>query len=89
MVLLTPNDGNVIAALVQFTGMPEERKKELLGKLEEDDARLVAEVLLGIRKDSTVSPAVQATVDHYRRWMENSRQRRLQREARQRSNRYR
>jgi hypothetical protein len=85
MVLLTPNDGNVIAALVQFTGMPEERKKELLGKLEEDDARLVAEVLLGIREDSTVSPAVQATVDHYRRWMENSHQRRLKREARQRS----
>jgi hypothetical protein len=87
MVLLTPNDGNVIAALVQFTGMPEERKKELLGKLEEDDARLVAEVLLGIREDSTVSPEVQATVDRYRAWVENNKRLRLKREARKRSNR--
>lgn len=89
MVLLTPHDGNVIAAFVQFPGMPEDRKKKRLDSLEEDDARLVAEVLLGIREDSTVSPAVLATVNHYRKWRENSEQRRLQREARQRSNRYR
>jgi hypothetical protein len=67
--------------------MPEERKKELLGKLEEDDARLVAEVLLGIREDSTVSPEVQATVDRYRAWVENNKRLRLKREARKRSNR--
>jgi hypothetical protein len=80
MVLLTPHDGNVMAAFVQFPGMPEDRKKKRLDSLEEDDARLVAEVLLGIREDSTVSPAVQATVNHYRKWMESSQERRRRRE---------
>jgi len=80
MVLLTPHDGNVMAAFVQFPGMPEERKKERLSSLEEDDARLVAEVFLGLRDDSSVSPAVLATVNHYRKWRENSAQRRLRRE---------
>jgi len=35
MVLLTPNDGNVMAAFVQFPGMPEERKKKRLASLED------------------------------------------------------
>jgi hypothetical protein len=80
MVLLTPHDGNVMAAFVQFPGMPEDRKKERLDSLEREDARLVAEVFLGIRDDSSVSSAVLATVNHYRKWRENSAQRRLQRE---------
>jgi len=80
MVLLTPHDGNVMAAFAQFPGMPEERKKERLVSLEEDDARLVAEVFLGMRDYSSVSPAVQATVNHYRKWVENSEQRRRRRE---------
>jgi hypothetical protein len=80
MVLLTPHDGNVMAAFVQFPGMPEERKKKRLNSLEEADARLVAEVFLGIRDDSTVSPAVLATVNHYRKWRENSAQGRRRRE---------
>jgi len=87
MVLLTPHDGNVMAAFVQFPGMPEDRKKERLDSLERKDAREVAEVLLGIREYSSVPPAAQATVDHYRRWMENSGQRRLKRDARSRSSR--
>jgi hypothetical protein len=80
MVLLTPHDGNVMAAFVQFPGMPEDRKKERLASLEREDARLVAEVLLGIRDDSTVSPAVMATVNHYRKWRDNGEQRRRRRE---------
>jgi hypothetical protein len=80
MVLLTPNDGNVMAAFVQFPGMPEDRKKERLASLQKEDARLVAEVFLGLRDDSSVSPAVLATVNHYRKWRENSAQRRLQRD---------
>jgi hypothetical protein len=80
MVLLTPHDGNVMAAFVQFPGMPEDRKKKRLDSLEDDDARLVAEVLLGIRGDSSVSPAVLATANHYRKWKDNSFQRRVQRE---------
>jgi hypothetical protein len=81
MVLLTPHDGNVMAAFVQFPAMPEDRKKKRLASLEREDARLVAEVLLGIREYATVSPAVQATVNHYRKWMDGSDQRRRQREA--------
>jgi hypothetical protein len=80
MVLLTPNDGNVMAAFAQFPGMPEEKKKERLATLEENDARLVAEVFLGLRDDSSVSSAVLATVNHYRKWRDNSAQRHLQRE---------
>ena len=80
MVLLTPNDGNVMAAFVQFPGMPEDRKKKRLDSLEKDDARLVAEVFLGLRDDSSVSPAVLATVNHYRKWRENSAEWRLRRE---------
>ena len=80
MVLLTPHDGNVMAAFVQFPGMSEERKKERLESLERDDARLVAEVFLGIRDDASVSPAVLATVNHYRKWRETSAQRHQQRE---------
>jgi hypothetical protein len=80
MVLLTPNDGNVMAAFVQFPGMPEERKKKRLASLEEDDARLVAEVFLGLRDDSSVSSAVLATVNHYRKWRDNSVEGRRRRE---------
>ena len=87
MIRLTPHDGNVIAALVQYTGIPEERKKEHLASLEEDDARLVGEVLVGVREYSSVSPEVQATVDRYRAWVENNKRLRLNREARQRSSR--
>jgi hypothetical protein len=83
----TPHDANVIAALVQFTGMPDERKKERLASLEEEDARLVGEVLVGVRDYATVSPEVQASVDLYRAWVENNRRLRLKREARQRSSR--
>ncbi len=87
MLRLTPHDGNVIAALAQFTGIPEERKKEHLASLEEEDARLVGEVLVGVREYSSVSPEVQATVDRYRAWVENNKRLRRQREARQRSSR--
>jgi len=87
MALLTPHDADVIAELVQFRGMPEEKKKELLAELEEDDAKLVGEVLLGFREYSAVSPEVQATVTRYRAWVENNRRLRLKREARQRSSR--
>jgi hypothetical protein len=69
-----------MAAFVQFPGMPEDRKKKRLDSLEREDARLVAEVFLGIRDDSSVPPAVLATVNHYRKWRENSAHRRLQRE---------
>jgi hypothetical protein len=75
----------VIAALVQFPGS--ERTKERLASLEEEDARLVGEILVGIRDDSSVSPEVQATVDRYRDWVKNNRRLRLNREARQRSSR--
>jgi hypothetical protein len=85
MLRLTPHDGNVIAALAQFTGIPEERKKEHLASLEEEDAR--GEVLVGVREYSSVSPEVQATVDRYRAWVENNKRLRRQREARQRSSR--
>jgi hypothetical protein len=87
MIVLTHHDANVIAALVQFPGSPEDMKKKRLASLEEEDARLVGEVLVGIREYSTVSPEVQATVDRYRAWVENNRQLRVNREARQRSSR--
>jgi hypothetical protein len=87
MLRFTPHDANVIAALAQFTGIPEERKKERLASLEEEDARLVGEVLVGVRDYATVSPEVQASVDRYRAWVENNRRLRLKREARQRSSR--
>ena len=85
MLRFTHHDANVIAALVQFPGS--ERTKERLASLEEEDARLVGEVLVGVRDYSSVSPAVQASVDLYRAWVENNRQRRLKREARQHSSR--
>jgi hypothetical protein len=85
MLRFTHHDANVIAALVQFPGSPEDIKKKRLASLEEDDARLVGEVLVGVRDYSSVSPEVQAAVDSYRDWMENNRQMRLKREARQRS----
>ena len=87
MLRFTHHDANVIAALAQFTGIPEERKKEHLASLEEEDARLVGEILVGIRDYSSVSPEVQATVDRYRDWVKNNRRLRLNREARQRSSR--
>ena len=71
MLRLTHHDANVIAALVQFPGS--ERTKERLASLEEEDARLVGEILVGIRDDSSVSPEVQATVDRYRDWVKNNR----------------
>jgi|HubBroStandDraft_4_1064222.scaffolds.fasta_scaffold622766_1 hypothetical protein len=80
MVLLTPNDGNVMAAFVQFPNMPDDRKKKRLASLEENDARLVAEVFLGMREDSSVSPAVLATVNHYRKWRDNRAEGRRRRE---------
>jgi len=87
MLRFTHHDANVIAALAQFPGSPEDRKKKRLASLEEEDARLVGEVLVGVREYATVSPEVQASVDLYRAWVENNRQRRLNREARQRSSR--
>ena len=73
----THHDANVIAALVQFP--VSERTKERLASLEEEDARLVGEILVGIRDYSSVSPEVQATVDRYRDWVKNNRRLRLQR----------
>lgn len=87
MLRFTPHDANVIAALAQFPGSPEDRKKKRLASLEEEDARLVGEVLVGIRDYSSVSPEVQATVDRYRDWVKNNRRLRLNREARQHSSR--
>jgi hypothetical protein len=87
MTLLTPHDANVIAELVQFRGMPEDKKKELLAELQEEDARLVGQVLIGVREHSSVSPEVRATVDRYRAWVENNKRLRRQRDARRRSSR--
>jgi hypothetical protein len=87
MTLLTPHDANVIAELVQFAGMPDGRQKELLAKLEEEEARMVGEAFLDPQKYSGASPEVQATVDRYRAWVENNKRLRLKREARKRSNR--
>ena len=87
MLRFTHHDANVIAALAQFPGSPEDRKQKRLTSLEGEDARLVGEVLVGVRDYATVSPEVQASVDLYRAWVENNRERRLKREARQRSSR--
>jgi hypothetical protein len=87
MLRFTHHDANVIAALVQFPGSPEDIKKKRLDSLEEENARLVGEVLVGVREYSSVSPEVQAAVDSYRAWVENNRRLRLNREARQRSSR--
>jgi len=84
--VLTHHDANVIAALVQFPGSPEDRKKRRLDSLEREDARQVGEVLVGLREYSSAPPEVQATVDRYRAWVENNRRLRLNREARRRSN---
>lgn len=46
MLRFTHHDANVIAALAQFPGSPEEMKKKRLASLEEEDARLVGEVLV-------------------------------------------
>jgi hypothetical protein len=85
MLRFTHNDANVIAALVQFPSSP--RNGERLASLEEEDARQVGEVLVGIREYSSAPPEVQATVDRYRAWVENNKRLRLNREARQRSSR--
>ncbi len=87
MLRFTHHDANVIAALAQFPGSPDDMKKKRLASLEEEDARLVGGVLVGVREYSTVSPEVQAAVDSYRAWVENNRRLRLNREARQRSHR--
>jgi len=87
MLRFTHHDANVIAALAQFPGSPEDMKKKRLASLEEEDARLVGEVLVGVREYSSVSPEVQAAVDSYRAWVENNRRLRLNREARQHSSR--
>jgi len=86
-IRLTHHDANVIAALVQFTGMPEEKKRELLAKLERDDGRMVGEALVDHQRYSAAPPEVQAVVDLYRAWVENNKRLRLNREARQRSSR--
>ncbi len=84
MLRFKPHDANVIAALAQFPGSPDERKKERLASLEGEDARQVGEVLAGFRDYSSVSPEVQSAVDNYRAWVENNRRLRLNREARMR-----
>jgi hypothetical protein len=83
MLRFAHHDANAIAALAQFPGS--ERTKDRLASLQDEDARLVGEVLAGVREYSSVSPEVQAAVDSYRAWVENNRRLRLKREARQRS----
>lgn len=87
MLRFTPHDANVIAALALFPGSPDERKKERLASLQAEEARLVGEVLAGVREYVSAPPEVQATVDRYRDWVENNKRLRLNREARQRSSR--
>ncbi len=83
----TPHDANVIAALAMFPGSPDERKKERLASLQAEEARLVGEVLAGVREKASTPPEVQATVNLYLAWVENNKRLRLNREARHRSNR--
>lgn len=88
MALLTPHDTGVIAELAHFPNMPDDKRDERLASLQEPDAREVAEVIVGLRDDSSVSPEVLATVERYRAWVDNNRRLSQKREARRSNSNY-
>jgi hypothetical protein len=87
MVRLTPHDSSVMTALAQYSNPSDQRKQELLDDLKSTEARLVGEAYLDPQKYDQAPDYVRATVDYLRKWVENNKRLRLNREARQRSSR--
>ena len=72
MIELTPHDAGVLSRLVQFHGLPIERRLEILNEIESLDARQVGEAVLDPAKLSEFSEPVRATVNRYQEWLENN-----------------
>lgn len=85
MVELTPHDSAALSRLVQFEGLPGERRKEILDGLESEEARMVGEAVLDPQKYSESTAPVRETVDRFRLWSENNRRLGRQRALRRRS----
>ena len=73
MVQLTPHDSAVLSRLVQFSGLPDEKRRELLGELQSDDAKMVGEVVLDRQKYDESPEQVRATVDRFEEWLKANR----------------
>jgi hypothetical protein len=83
MVELTPHDAAVLSRLVQFHGLPIEKRRKILDELESPEAREVGEGVLDSTKLSTASEQIRETVNRYQLWLENNqRLGRLRRRAR-------
>jgi hypothetical protein len=73
MVQLTPHDSAVLTRLVRFGRLPIEKRREILGELEGEDARRVGEAVLDSQKYSESSDQVRATVDRVQKWLDQNR----------------
>jgi hypothetical protein len=82
MVELTPHDSAALSRLVQFTGLPPQKRQEILEEIKAEDARRVGEVLLDPQKYPEAAPEVQATVTRFQEWMEANRRLAREREKR-------
>jgi hypothetical protein len=73
MVQLTPHDSAVLSRLVQFGRLPAEKRRELLGELESEDARRVGEVVLDPQKYAESPEQIRATFDRFEQWLQANR----------------
>ena len=85
MVELTPHDSAALSRLIRFEGLPIEKRREIFGEIEAPDARKVGEVFLDPAKYDGATPAVQATVNRFREWMDANRRLARQRATRRRA----
>jgi len=81
---MSPRDVSVIMGLVQYAPTSE-RWRELMNDLKGPEALQVAEAFFDQRKYDDAPEDVRATVDYLRKWLENTQQRRREREVRRRS----
>jgi hypothetical protein len=68
MVELSSHDSIALMRLVQYDGLPMERRRQIFSEILEDDAKAVGEVVLDPDRYSLAPERVQATVDHFREW---------------------
>jgi hypothetical protein len=85
MVGLTPYDSTMLTHLVRHPQLSPRQQNDLLTSLEKPEARQVGEALLDPRKYDEAPPDVRATVDHFKKWLENEQRLARLREARRRT----
>lgn len=72
MVELTPHDAAVLSRLVQFHGLPIDKRLAILGELESAEAREVGEGILDSTKLSSSSDRIRETAKRYQLWLKNN-----------------